>query len=68
MMHKGYTHRVGIIATTNFASLAMGKRLGSEVIGRVAYVRWFGRIRFFRSRSARDIGFELVEPPASRQP
>ncbi len=67
LLQKGYTHRVGIIATTNYASLAMGKRLGSEVIGRVAYVRWFGRIRFFRSRSIRDIGFELVEPPPRTQ-
>jgi hypothetical protein len=67
MMKKGYSHRVGIIATSNFASLAMGKHLGSNIIGRVGYIKWFGRIRFFRSRSVADIGLELLPKPGATE-
>jgi hypothetical protein len=67
MRKKGYTHRAGIVATTNFASLAMGKHLGSRVVGRIGYINWFGRIRFFRSRSVADIGFELLPKPGKKE-
>ena len=67
MMKKGYTHRAGIVATSNFASLAMGKHLGSQVIGRIAYANWFGRIRYFRSRSVTATGFNLVPKPGKME-
>ena len=66
MMKKGYTHRAGIVATSNFASLAMGKHLGSKIIGRVGYIKWFNRIRFFRSRSVAEVGFKLLPSPGKR--
>jgi hypothetical protein len=62
MMKKGYTHRVGIIAVTNFPSLGMGKHLDSHIIGHVGFLRWFSRYLFFRSRSAADIGFQFFQP------
>jgi hypothetical protein len=62
MLELGFTHRVGIIALTNYASLAMGPRLGSENIGRLGYLHWFGRPFFFRSKAVADIGLELFRP------
>ena len=62
MLDYGYTHRVGIIALTNYASLAMGPRMGSEIIGRVGYLHWFGRPFFFGSKAVADIGLELFRP------
>lgn len=62
MRKKGYTHRVGIIAVTNFASLGMGKHMGSHTIGHVGFLKWFGRYHFFRSGPAADIGFQFFQP------
>lgn len=62
MRQLGYTHRVGIIATTNYASLGMGKHMGSQNIGRVGFLRWFGRYRFFLSGPAKEIGFRFFQP------
>ncbi len=62
MLDKGYTHRVGFVALSNFASLAMGNSMGSTVLGRFGYVHWFGRYYFFRSKAVADIGLELYEP------
>jgi len=62
MLKLGHTHRVGFIAATNFASLALGVRMGSQVIGHAGYLHWFGRYFFFRSRQVIDIGFEFFEP------
>ena len=62
MLKKGYTHRAGIIAVTNFPSLGMGKHLGSYVIGHVGFLNWFGRYLFFHSRPAADIGFQFFQP------
>jgi hypothetical protein len=66
MRKKGYTHRVGIIAVTNFASLGMSKRMGSQYIGHVGFVKWFGRYHFFRSGPATDIGFQFLQPSIER--
>jgi hypothetical protein len=62
MLELGFTHRVGIIELSNFASLAMGPRLDSEDVGRVGYLHWFGRPFFFRTKAVADIGFELFRP------
>lgn len=62
MMKRGYTHRAGIIAITNFPSLGMGKHLDSHTIGHVGFLKWFGRYHFFYSRSAVDIGFQFFQP------
>jgi len=62
MLKLGYTHRIGFIAVTNFASLAMGVRMGSQTIGHAEYTHWFGRYFFFRSKNVADIGFEFFEP------
>jgi hypothetical protein len=62
MRKKGYTHRAGIIAVTNFASLGMGKHMGSHTIGHVGFLKWFGRYHFFRSGPAADIGFQFFQP------
>lgn len=59
MLEMGYTHRVGIIALSNFASLAMGATTGSQIIGRLGYLHWFGRPFFFRSKAVADIELEL---------
>lgn len=62
MLKLGYTHRVGFIAVTNFASLAIGARMDSRVIGHAGYLQWFGRYLFLRSKQVADIGFEFFEP------
>ena len=62
MRKKGYTHRVGIAAVTNFASLRMGKHMDSHTIGHVGFLKWFGRYHFFRSVPAADIGFRFFQP------
>jgi len=62
MLKLGYTFRVGFVAITNFPSLAVGARMGSQAIGRAVYLHWFGRYFFFRSRQVADIGFEFFEP------
>lgn len=62
MRKKGYSHRVGIVAVTNYASLRMGEKMGSQNIGHVGFVKWFGRYHFFRSRPAANIGFQFFQP------
>jgi hypothetical protein len=62
MRELGYTYRVGIIALSNFASLAMGPSLESKNIGHLGYLLWFGRPFFFRSRAVADIGLEMFRP------
>jgi hypothetical protein len=61
MLDKGYTHRVGFVALSNFASLAMGGSMDSKDLGRFGYVHWFGRYYFFRSKAVADVGMELYE-------
>ncbi len=62
MLQLGYTHRVGFVAVTNFASLVVGARMESRAIGHAGYLQWFGRYFFLRSRQVADIGFEFFEP------
>jgi hypothetical protein len=62
MAREGYTHRVGFVAITNYESLAMGKHMNSRIIGYAGYGRWFGRYFPFRTRGARETGFEFFRP------
>ena len=62
MRKSGYTHRAGIVAVSNYASLAMSKHMDSQNIGHIGFVKWFGRYRFFRSRSAAKIGIRFCQP------
>ena len=62
MRKKGYSHRVGIVAVTNYASLRMGEHMDSHDIGRVGFINWFGRYHFFRSGPAAEIGFQFYQP------
>jgi hypothetical protein len=66
MLDMGYTHRVGLIALSNLASLAMGASTGSQNIGRLGFLHWFGKPFFFRSRAVADIDFELFNPDEER--
>ncbi len=61
MATMGYADRIGFVATTNYSSLALGKHVGARVIGHVAYLRWFGRYAFYRSRAVSDTGFEFYQ-------
>lgn len=61
MLKRGYKWRAGFVAVENSASLAMGKHMGSNIVGYAGYIHWFGRYFFFRSRAARDVGFRFFE-------
>lgn len=67
MLNLKYTHRVGFIAITNFASLAMGAHMGTRTIGHIGYLEWFGRYFHFRTKSVAEIGAEFFEPDNSRE-
>lgn len=64
MRKHGYEYRVGFVGVTNYASLEMGKHMGSLAIGYAGYLAWFGMLFPFRSRPVRDIGFEFFRPAA----
>lgn len=59
MLAHDYTHRAGFIAISNYESLAMGRHMGSRTVGYAGYLNWFGRYFPFRSKGARNIGFEF---------
>jgi hypothetical protein len=61
MLKLGYTHRAGFIAVTNYASLELGKHMGSDSIGYIGFLKWFGRYFFYRSRLVAEIGFEFFQ-------
>ena len=61
MFKRGFTHRAGFIALTNSASLAMGKHMGSRIIGYAGYAKWFGWFFPFRSKAVKNIGFEFFK-------
>jgi hypothetical protein len=44
----------------------MGPSIGSQNIGRLGYLHWFGKPFFFRSRAVADIGVELFKPVEER--
>jgi len=61
MFSRGYTHRVGFIEISNYASVALGKHIDSHWIGYVVYLHWFGRYFQFRTRKVAETGFEFFE-------
>jgi GNAT superfamily N-acetyltransferase len=62
-MHKqGYRYRAGFVSIANYASLRMGKKMGSQRIGYAGYFAGFGRLMPFRTRAVREIGFEFFRP------
>ena len=62
MRKLGYHYRVGFVAITNFASINMGKHMGSQKIGHAGYLAWFGQLITFRTRAVKQIGFEFFQP------
>ena len=66
MLNLQYTHRIGFIAVTNFASLAMGDHMGTRTFGYIGYFEWFGRYIPFRTKAVAEIGAEFFEPGKSR--
>lgn len=67
MLNLKYTHRIGFIAVTNFASLAMGDHMGTRTIGYIGYLEWFGKHIPFRTRSVAEIGAKFFEPANNRE-
>ena len=61
MVKRGYTYRAGFVEISNWASLAMGKRMGSRYIGYAGYALWFGKCIPFRTRVVKAIGFEFFD-------
>lgn len=61
MAQQGFTHRTGFVLVTNLASIAMGKRMGSQPIGYAGYYTCCGRFHHFRTKAVRDIGFRFFE-------
>lgn len=59
-VQRGYRYALSIIETHNFASIASDRRRGNRVVGRVGYVRLFGRIFPFHSPGARRHTFRFV--------
>lgn len=59
MTKKGFTYRVGFVSLSNYASLAMGKYMGSGNLGYAGYLALFGRHISFRTKPVRNIGFEF---------
>lgn len=62
MRKLGYEYRTGFVAITNYASLRMGRHMGSKKIGYAGYFTWFGRLTSLRSRAVKEIGFEFFQP------
>jgi len=65
MLESGWTHRVGFIAITNFASLEVGKHIESHVIGLGVFATYFGRCFSFRSKGVVKIGLEFFAPASA---
>ena len=59
MLRLDFTHRIGFIAVTNFASLAIGDYIGSHTFGYAGYLEWFGRYFTFRTKALTKTGFEF---------
>ncbi|MGI9261115.1 MAG: hypothetical protein ACR2QR_03715, partial [Woeseiaceae bacterium] len=62
MRKHGYAYRVGFVGMTNYASLEMGKHMGSIIVGYAGYIAWFGLLIPFRTRPVKEIGFEFFRP------
>lgn len=65
MRKLGYEYRAGFVSISNYASLSMGKHMGSRRIGYAGYITLFGRLFPFRTRSVKAIGFEFFRPKKS---
>ena len=61
MLKRGYTFRVGFVEISNWASLAMGKHMGAQIIGKAGYLLWFGKCIPFRTREVKAVGFEFFD-------
>ena len=61
MFKRGYSDRAGFVDIANSASLAMGKHMGTTVIGYAGYLEWFGRLLLFRTAAVKSIGFKFFE-------
>jgi hypothetical protein len=62
MRKAGYRYRAGFVAISNYASLRMGKHMGSRKIGYAGYLAWFGSLIPFRTKVVKEIGFEFFRP------
>ena len=66
MRDAGCSSRIGFVAVSNLASLRVGKRVGSRVVGYAGYLKRFGIRVTFRTPGARSAGFEFsFADPAS---
>lgn len=59
MSKRGYEYRAGFVSITNYASLAAGKHMGSGPIGYAGFIKCFRMLFPFRTRGAKNIGFEF---------
>jgi hypothetical protein len=62
MRKLGYQYRCGFVSVENYSSLAMGEKMGSRPIGYAGYLMWFGKLFSYRTRGAKEIGFEFFRP------
>ena len=66
MRDAGCNSRIGFVAVSNLASLRVGKRVGSRVVGYAGYLKRFGICITFRSPGAKSAGFKFTfTEPAS---
>jgi len=65
-MHGRHTS-VGFVETHNYASIAINKHMGSELVGYAGYVSLFGRYCCFRTRGVRPHTFEFTRVLSVRE-
>ena len=61
-LKSGYTHSIAYIETSNWATLAAGKRKGYSAIGLAGYLKWFRLCVAFRTPAVRKVGLEFFRP------
>jgi len=66
MRKLGYKYRAGFVSVSNYASLRMGKHMGSVAIGKAGYAVLFGRLFAVRTKAVKAIGFEFFRPDNRR--
>jgi len=62
MFQLGYRYRIGFVAITNYASLEMGKHMGSKILGYAGYLSFLGKLFPFRSNAVKSTGFKFFQP------
>ena len=62
MFHRDYRFRIGFVAVTNYASLEMGKHMGSTILGYAGYFSLFGKLFPIRSNAVKKTGFTFFKP------